>query len=220
MDIHADSPGYGNDSTIFGGYIFHSKYGDVHAYCLDATREFIRSHMGKITNGIFVEIGVYGGSTLLDIYDVCNANNNKIYGIDPWDKLTIFNGMTEADTDIMIRNQEIARYKTIKHNLYDIINRNNLSINLINENSWDSYQLFEDNSIDCIHIDGDHSYNGVKRDLELFYPKIKHGGMIINDDYHWSGCKKAIHEFIANHKNDIIETYTLQNNEKYVMIKQ
>ncbi len=62
--------------------------------------------------------------------------------------------------------------------------------------SWDAANTFNINSIDCIHIDGDHSYSGVKQDMNLYFSKIKNGGMIINDDYHWGGVKKAIDEFL------------------------
>jgi hypothetical protein len=220
MNINIDSPGYGNDPSIFGGVRFKNKYGMVPAYCLDYTRSFIKEHLSSIYSGIFVEIGVYGGSTLLDIYDICKTNNIKIYGIDPWDKITIFNGQNYDETNIMIRNQEINRYKRIKQHLMNIINTNNLDINILNENSWDVYNTFDDNSISCIHIDGDHSYEGVKKDLNLYWGKIKNGGMIINDDYHWGGVKKAIDEFINNHKDDIIKFYPIQNGEKNVIIKR
>ena len=46
-----------------------------------------------------------------------------------------------------------------------IINCGNIQHTFINK--------FEDNSIDAIYIDGDHSYEGVKNDLELYYPKVK-----------------------------------------------
>jgi len=191
INITEDAPGYGNNPSIFGGYIFKTKYGDVPAYCLNETREYIKNIMINIKNGIFVEIGVYGGSTLLDIYDICKNNNNIIYGIDPYDNIKIFNGKKYDDTDKIVRNQEINRYRNIKNNLIDIINKNNLSnINLLCQTSWNVYNNFNNNSIDCIHIDGDHSYEGVKNDLKLYWNKIKSGGYIINDDYHWNGVKK------------------------------
>jgi predicted O-methyltransferase YrrM len=220
MDIHLDNPGYGNDPSLFGGVMFISKYGQVPAYCGDFTRTFIKNYLKNIKDGIFLEIGVYGGSTLLDIYEICQNNNISIYGIDPWDKINIFNGQSSYDTNNTVKLQEINRYKVIKNDLFNIINNNNLDIKLINDNSWDVFDNFNDNSIDCIHIDGDHSYNGVKQDLELYFNKIKKGGIIINDDYHWGGVKKAIDEFTIKNKHDIIYTHTIQDGEKHVIIKK
>lgn len=36
---------------------------------------------------------------------------------------------------------------------------------------------------DAIFIDGDHSYSGVKRDLELYFPLLRVGGLLIVHDY-------------------------------------
>jgi hypothetical protein len=41
---HDDSPGYGNNPNIFGGFIYNTKYGDVPAYCIDTTRDFINEN--------------------------------------------------------------------------------------------------------------------------------------------------------------------------------
>lgn len=59
---------------------------------------------------------------------------------------------------------------------------------------------FKDNSVDVIFIDGDHSYEGVKTDLECWFPKIKSGGVIGYDDYpKWPSIVKAVHEFHNEH---------------------
>ncbi len=220
MDIHSDNPGYGDNPSIFGGVVFESKYGKVPAYCEDFTRTYIKDVLTNIKDGIFIEIGVYGGSTLLDIYDICKDNNISIYGIDPWDKIKIFNGQSSDDTNNTIKLQEINRYKLIKNGLDTIIKNNNLDINLIYEQSWDATNNFKDNSVDCIHIDGDHSYSGVKQDLELYFSKIKNGGMIINDDYHWGGVKKAIDEFILSNSDNISYHASLQGGIKHLIVKK
>jgi hypothetical protein len=68
--------------------------------------------------------------------------------------------------------------------------------------SKDACILFPDDYFDWIYIDGNHLYEFVKQDLELFYPKVKKGGFIAGDDYHrggwWKGgVKKAVDEFIS-----------------------
>ena len=63
--------------------------------------------------------------------------------------------------------------------------------------------------LDFIYIDGNHSYEGVKTDIELYYPKLRKGGLLMGDDYHPEpiqtlnfggedmvfGVKKAVDEF-------------------------
>ena len=45
-------------------------------------------------------------------------------------------------------------------------------------------------------------YESTKKELEILYPKIQSGGVIIIDDYgHWKGCKKAVDEYFSDKKN-------------------
>jgi len=57
-------------------------------------------------------------------------------------------------------------------------------------------------SLDWVYIDGDHTYDGVRDDLDAFYPLVKPGGVIAGDDYGmvgwWEdGVKRAVDEFVA-----------------------
>jgi len=57
---------------------------------------------------------------------------------------------------------------------------------------------FVDGSIDFVFVDADHSYEGVKRDIEAYLPKIKNGGMMIFHDWgdpRFPGVQQAILEF-------------------------
>ncbi|MEG5057143.1 class I SAM-dependent methyltransferase [Microcoleus sp. A2-C5] len=66
---------------------------------------------------------------------------------------------------------------------------------------------FPDEYFDWIYIDADHAYEGVCKDIQQGYPKVKPDGMMIFNDYtNWSVCEvmpygvaKAVNEFcIAN----------------------
>ena len=66
---------------------------------------------------------------------------------------------------------------------------------------------FPDEYFDWIYIDADHAYEGVCKDIQQAYPKVKPDGMMIFNDYtNWSVCEiipygvaKAVNEFcIAN----------------------
>ena len=47
---------------------------------------------------------------------------------------------------------------------------------LIREKSWLVAYQFEDESCDLVYIDGDHTYDGVVKDLAAWYPKVKKVG--------------------------------------------
>lgn len=54
--------------------------------------------------------------------------------------------------------------------------------------------------IDFLYIDGDHSYEGVKKDIKMWFPKVKSGGLIGGDDYGggFVRVKQAVDEFFGS----------------------
>lgn len=56
---------------------------------------------------------------------------------------------------------------------------------------------FDDFSLDFVFIDADHSYEGVKNDIEAWLPKVKNGGYLIGHDIHFDTVKKAVVEFFG-----------------------
>ena len=66
--------------------------------------------------------------------------------------------------------------------------------------------IFENESLDFIHIDADHHYENVLNDLNAWYPKLKTKGIFSGDDYQimWSvaegtfGIVSAVEEFICD----------------------
>ena len=63
----------------------------------------------------------------------------------------------------------------------------------------------DDGSVDVFYVDGDHTYDGVWRDLDALRPKIKPSGMIIMNDYTSGdgerayGVVKATNEFMVKY---------------------
>jgi len=54
-----------------------------------------------------------------------------------------------------------------------------------------------DERFDFIYIDGNHSYAYVKKDLELYYPLVRKGGILAGHDYVFDGSdvRNAVDEF-------------------------
>lgn len=50
----------------------------------------------------------------------------------------------------------------------------------------------EDESLDFVFIDADHSFEGVDQDIIHWSPKVKSGGYIIGHDIHWPSVKQAV----------------------------
>ncbi len=61
---------------------------------------------------------------------------------------------------------------------------------------------FEDASLDWVYVDGNHLYEYVWTDLELFAPKVRPGGLLAGDDYGapgwWDdGVRRAVDRFLV-----------------------
>ena len=152
-------------------------------------RTFLLKAMSK--NSICAEIGTYNGNFARKI--LYFTNPQKLHLIDPWvdswhDGAAYQDKMNNRYQNVLKRfNREINLGKVAIHRGY----------------SHEVCNNFEDNYFDWIYIDGNHQYEFVKKDLELYYPKIKMGGFITGDDYygkgHWwqDDVKKAVDEFIA-----------------------
>ena len=129
--------------------------------------DFIAAHFNE---GIFVEIGVWKGLSIKYLAEKTKGKNIRIYGIDT------FKGTAgEHDDDIDIINDSLLT-RFLK-------NVEGTGIEAITGRSSEVDVLFQDESIDFLFIDADHHYEAVKRDIELWYPKIKKGGIISGHDY-------------------------------------
>lgn len=77
-----------------------------------------------------------------------------------------------------------------------------------------------DGYLECVFIDGDHSYHAVLNDLRFWWKKVKLGGQILGDDYWMGDVQRAVHEF-AKEKNIEVSFYEnkTENYKIYSFIK-
>lgn len=70
--------------------------------------------------------------------------------------------------------------------------------------------------ISVIFIDGDHSYEGCKRDIEAWYPKMKKGGVMLFHDCDESspGVVYAVFEFAYKNREEIKGIFLYKYNHK------
>ena len=105
-------------------------------------------------------------------------------------------------------------YKIGKDDLSDLEDgfRNNIkrafledTVNIINKSSDEAVNYIEDNSLRFLFIDGDHTADGLTRDLDLFRSKMKKKAIIAFDDYSPSGFPDVVevtNNFIASENID------------------
>lgn len=132
-----------------------------------------------------VELGVFGGSSIWpQAAALENLGKGKIYGVDPWSLHECLLNMGDLHR---------AWWSTIDMNaVYDLCVQNLMAHNvyhrceLLRMSSAAAVPRFDDNSIDLLHIDGNHSEETSYYDSTAWFPKVKVGGYIVFDDIHWT----------------------------------
>jgi len=131
------------------------------------------------------EIGVYLGETAE--YSLRNLNLKEYVMIDPY-----------APYGDMARNQE-EWDQLFEYMRSFFLNRSN--VNIVRRTSEKAAALYQDNYFDFVYIDGDHSYEAVEKDLNMWYNKVKSGGVLCGHDLNnLNGVMEAVTDFINRHK--------------------
>jgi hypothetical protein len=75
---------------------------------------------------------------------------------------------------------------------------------------------FQDNSLDFVYIDADHTYENVKKDLEMWWKKVKVGGLLCGHDFsvEMLGTMKAIIEFSIKNSLQLNHVVTYDPSQK------
>jgi predicted O-methyltransferase YrrM len=139
-------------------------------------------------NSIIVEIGCYAGESTELFAEV----GKTVYAVDPW--------QDNYDTNLHLRPM-----KEIKES-FDRRLSGFKNIIVLQMTSEEASKLFLEHSIDVVYIDGDHRYEFVKKDIELWLPKIKRNGIICGHDYNTNSVKKAIRDTIEEIHRNYIDT--------------
>lgn len=127
-------------------------------------------------DSLFVEIGSFKGrSSAFMAVEIANSGKNiKFECIDP---MTLIGHYADS---AMEKPEEFNGYSAEEfHERMKLVKDYYI---LRQMTSDEAVKLYEDGSIDFLMIDGDHSYEGVKKDLQNYLPKIRSGGLIAGDD--------------------------------------
>lgn len=137
-----------------------------------------------------VEIGVYGGRSLVPAAAALRANGEGvIYGIETWRPDVAIEHATNDENDAWWRKLDFGAIKTA---FLKFVADNGLAmqVRLIEAPSADAASLF--GAIDYLHIDGAHSTYNAAEDVVLYARKVRPGGIIIMDDTNWTTTAPAV----------------------------
>lgn len=153
-------------------------------FSIDAYLLMCLYHQMALPPGDVLEIGVYQGLSAIGVAAM-RGPNRRFFAIDPFVSAT--GEPTPALRDAFLRTMQ-QFYPTQDWMICISAPSHDVSAQALG----DSYSL--------VHIDGDHSAQGVLYDLDLAYKVLQPSGILVLDDYynpHYPGVSFAVHDFLG-----------------------
>lgn len=184
---------------------------------LYATLSAVKYVVNNSIEGDIVECGVWRGGNSMVIAKTLNdlnETNRNIFLFDTFEGMTLPSSMDidnsgqTAQSQLDHANREEGNNIWCKASIDDV--RTNLFStgypkNLIHFVKGDVAETLENNfnipnKISLLRLDTDW-YESTKMELEVLFPRLVKGGVCLIDDYgHWQGARKAVDEYLAQHK--------------------
>jgi len=136
-----------------------------------------------------VEIGTDKGYHALNM--VGRLNIKKLYAVDPYISYPASNS-----NSFEIENEDKAM-KLREESAKNLSGYDNIEMLLVTSEKAVSYINIP---LDFVYIDGDHRYEMVLKDIQLWYPRVKNGGLIAGHDFKIgeSGVIRAVFQFFGD----------------------
>ena len=169
-------------------------------------RDFLLGQLPGDSEG--AEVGVHLGDFSRRILDRVAPRN--LHLIDPWKyeedpayAKAWYGGRVKGGQEEMDR-----RHRSVEERFAGEIWAGRLEVH--RGTSQEVGERFAEDSLDWVYIDGNHTYEFVKADLETFLRIVRPGGLLTGDDYtegRWwkGGVKKAVDEFVKRHPVEVVE---------------
>ena len=133
--------------------------------------------------------------------------NMPLIEYDVFHKYNVFNLTLENITDDKVFENFFVVLRLHPEENVKFMDKNMNNVVILKGNSKQVINQIDDNSLDWVYIDGNHSYDNVLSDLNSILPKMKKDGIIAGDDYF-----NAIGKFgndVINAVNDFCKQHNL-----------
>ena len=158
---------------------------------------------------IGAELGVCGGDFSEILIE--KIEPSKLYLVDVWREIDLGykDGLMTND------KRQTARYRSVVKKFWHLDN-----VKIIRDFTSALGEFVDEQTLDWIYVDADHSYKGCLRDLEIAQQLTKENGVILAHDYgkRHPGVVQAVDEFVE--KNNYFNVYyTTEKNPTVVIAK-
>lgn len=173
----------------------------------------------RVEAGDVVEIGSYWGRSAYALGFLASHHCiGSTVSIDPWD---VFSSDSQGEgTEVVNEASRLINWDLVFRGFVVSVSGLN-NINYIRKPSEGAVAIYQDaaargvlstaelgtvpltGKISVLHIDGNHMYKQVKKDIEIWLPFVREGGWVLIDDYEWSfgdGPKRAGDELLTHQR--------------------
>lgn len=173
------------------------------------------SLFSRVPSGDVVEIGSYWGRSAYALAFLAQQyHTGSMISVDPWDVASI--SSQGEGTELVDKTAMLIDWDAVHRGFIVAVSGLN-NINYIRQPAEEAIHVYEavskegqlttdelgsvsvSGEIALLHIDGNHKYEQVKKDILLWLPYVKTGGWVLVDDYEWSfgdGPKRAGDELL------------------------
>ena len=113
------------------------------------------------------EVGVFKGENFRNLL---LSNPTEAVAVDLWKDVTI--DISESQRNLNEMWEGMLRLAT-----------ENPCVKVIRKASVEAARLFDQEHFDFVYIDANHAYEGVRADIEAWWPKVRKGGILAGHDY-------------------------------------
>jgi hypothetical protein len=152
--------------------------------------EPINSLKGELVG---VEVGVCLAHTTEAFVKGIN-NLKKLYAVDNYPTFVDWDG-SDWNKDRQDLMKKAAQDKMLAHKD---------KVEFLHVSSEEFVKTIEDESLDFVFIDGDHSFEAALKDFQNYYPKVKKGGIFGGHDIQLDSVRNALTYFLKEKSNEVI----------------
>lgn len=130
---------------------------------------------------VMVEVGVYGGRSLIPLILAAQETDGYVWGIDAWSNQVATVVPYGQDHNSFWANDDLGR---VKDKLFKFLGEHQLSshVGILEATGEQGLAFFADRSVDLLHVDASHSVLDEARDVSSWLMKLKKDGILIIDD--------------------------------------
>lgn len=155
------------------------------------------------SGGIAAEVGTWKGEFSKKILRYTNPK--KLFLVDPY-HFTPDYGTGYFSSESSSQEKMDGVYNLVRQKFNAEIGKG--QVEMLRVFSEQALSEFPEEHFDWLYIDGNHTYDFVKKDLAIAWNKLKTGGLLCGDDYKvvgwWEdGVTRAVDEFLNLHTSEI-----------------